>query len=79
MFMKKDVEKHYSNGEITIVWKPGLCQHAAECVNTLPQVYNPKASPWIKVENASTPELINQISQCPSGALSYFTNSKPNG
>ncbi len=68
------MNKEYSNGEITVKWQPKVCQHAAICVKTLPKVYNPKATPWIAVDNASTEELKNQISQCPSGALSYITN-----
>lgn len=65
------MEKHeYQNGEITIVWQPKLCIHAGVCVRTLPKVYNPKARPWIKTENATTQELRGQIAKCPSGALS---------
>ncbi|TRZ41872.1 (4Fe-4S)-binding protein [Robertkochia solimangrovi] len=60
----------YSNGEITILWKPELCQHSGICVKTLPEVYNPKDRPWIKIENASSEALIDQVSKCPSGALS---------
>ena len=66
--------KEYSNGEITIKWQPKLCQHAGVCVATLPQVYDPKKKPWIAIENASAEELKNQISRCPSGALSYTIN-----
>ena len=65
------MSKEYSNVDITIKWQPKLCQHATVCVKTLPEVYNPKASPWITIENATTEELKNQINQCPSGALSY--------
>jgi len=43
-------------------------------VRTLPKVYNPKSTPWNIVDTASTEELINQFSQIPSGALSYYTN-----
>ncbi|MFT5858584.1 MAG: putative Fe-S cluster protein YjdI [Flavobacteriaceae bacterium] len=68
------MSKEYSNGEITIKWQPKLCQHAAVCAKMLPKVYNPKATPWIAVENASTEELKNQISKCPSGALTYTQN-----
>lgn len=68
------MNKEYSNGEFTIKWQPEACQHAAVCVKTLPQVYNPKASPWITIENASSEELKKQISQCPSGALSFIIN-----
>lgn len=61
----------YSNGELTIIWKPKLCTHSGICVHTLPQVYRPKESPWIVIEQASTKQLIAQIEKCPSGALSY--------
>ena len=64
-------KKNYSNGEITVIWQPKKCQHAGVCVKTLPKVYNPKAKPWITVENATTEELKSQINKCPSGALSY--------
>ncbi|MBC70736.1 (4Fe-4S)-binding protein [Flagellimonas abyssi] len=63
--------KEYSNGEIAVIWKPELCQHAGICVKMLPKVYNPKEKPWIQAENASTEQLKQQISKCPSGALSY--------
>lgn len=72
--MEKEIVKNYSNGELTIVWKPNLCIHSGVCVKNLPQVYNPKEKPWIKPENASTDELKAQIVKCPSGALSYFMN-----
>lgn len=62
--------KEYNNGEITIVWTPNKCIHAGVCVKTLPNVYNPKEIPWVKPNNASTKELIDQVSKCPSGALS---------
>jgi uncharacterized Fe-S cluster protein YjdI len=74
--MKKEIIKKYSNGELTVVWKPNLCIHSGVCVKTLPQVYNPKEKPWIKSNNASTDELKAQIMKCPSGALSYFMNDQ---
>lgn len=60
----------YTNGEISIIWKPTLCKHAGVCTKMLPKVYNPKGRPWVKPENATTAELLEQISKCPSGALS---------
>ena len=72
--MSGDVRKEYTNGELTIVWKPGKCIHAGECVKALPKVYNPNERPWLKVENATTDELKAQIKTCPSGALSYYMN-----
>ena len=76
--MEKEIVKKYTNGELTVVWKPDLCIHSGVCVRTLPKVYNTKEKPWIKPENASTKELKAQISNCPSGALSYFMNEGNN-
>ncbi|CAG5080966.1 (4Fe-4S)-binding protein [Parvicella tangerina] len=72
--MKEEI-KEYSNGEITITWEPKKCTHAGICVKTLPKVYNPIARPWIKINNASSQELVDQIDRCPSGALGYRKNS----
>jgi uncharacterized Fe-S cluster protein YjdI len=72
--MANETIKTYSNNEITVVWKPEICTHSGVCVKTLPQVYNPKAKPWITIGNATTEELKAQLLKCPSGALSYYTN-----
>ena len=77
--MENETKKEYSNGEITIVWQPDICLHSGICVKTLPKVYNPKEHPWIKIENATTRELINQVNLCPSGALSYYLNKEKSG
>jgi uncharacterized Fe-S cluster protein YjdI len=68
---EREIVKRYQNGDFTVVWKPKLCIHAKTCIKTLPEVYNPNEKPWIKAENASIEALKSQISQCPSGALSY--------
>jgi len=70
----KDITKHYSNGEITIAWKPGECIHSGICFRGLGEVFDPKKRPWITPEHASTEEIMKQIDNCPSGALSYFKN-----
>ena len=72
---KKEIVKEYSNGEITVLWKPKTCIHAAECVKRLPNVYKPNEKPWITIENATTEELKVQVEACPSGALSYRMNN----
>lgn len=75
---KKDTVKEYTRSEITVIWKPDLCIHSGVCVEMLPDVYNPEERPWVKPENASTEELMNQINKCPSGALSYRMNGEEN-
>lgn len=57
--------KEYTNGEITILWQPALCTHSGVCVKTLPNVYNPKDKPWLKITNASSRELVEQVALCP--------------
>lgn len=71
---QREIIKEYSNGELTIVWKPKTCIHAETCVKTLPHVYSATEKPWLKIENATTQEFKAQIDQCPSGALSYYMN-----
>lgn len=69
--------KKYTNGEITIVWKPSLCTHSTRCwkgEHGLIDVFNPMEKPWIKPEGANTERIVAQIEQCPSKALSYYYN-----
>lgn len=70
----KDITKKYSNGEVTIVWKPEMCIHSALCFKGLGEVFDPQKRPWIKPEGASTDKIIDQVKKCPSGALSYYLN-----
>ena len=72
----KDIVKEYTNGEVTIVWKPDLCTHASFCWKELPAVFNPQKRPWVNAEGASTERIIEQIKRCPSGALSYYMNDQ---
>jgi uncharacterized Fe-S cluster protein YjdI len=75
----KDITKKYTNGEITIVWKPNMCIHSTMCwkeVTGLREVFNPMEKPWIKPEGASTKRIVDQIKQCPSGALSFYYNNE---
>jgi uncharacterized Fe-S cluster protein YjdI len=71
--MSAELKKEYTNGEVAIVRKSVTCIHSGECVKNLPKVYKPKKT-WIKMENATTEELKNQIDKCPSWALSYYEN-----
>lgn len=76
---KKDITKEYSNGEVTVVWKPGTCIHSENCWRGLPRVFNPKKRPWINVDGADTEAIIEQVKKCPSGALSYYMNEDAKG
>jgi uncharacterized Fe-S cluster protein YjdI/predicted GNAT family acetyltransferase len=65
--------KTYSGPEVDVSFDLNVCQHAAECVRGLPQVFNTQARPWINAEWADTPEKADKVrevvARCPSGAL----------
>ncbi len=63
--------KVYSNREIQIIWQASKCMHSGNCIRALPGVFNPRTRPWISIENADTPHLVEAVGKCPSGALSY--------
>ena len=73
----KEITKKYTNGEVTIVWKPNVCIHSTVCwkgAAGLMDVFNPMEKPWIKPEGASTERIIEQVNKCPSGALTFYMN-----
>ena len=70
----KAIEKEYSNGEVTVIWKPHKCIHSERCYKGLPHVFKPKDKPWIQTENEQSDTIANQVKQCPSGALQYYYN-----
>jgi CDGSH-type Zn-finger protein/uncharacterized Fe-S cluster protein YjdI len=55
-----------------VTWDEGVCAHAAECVRGLPQVFNPRARPWVAPQAATFAELAATIARCPSGALTLL-------
>ena len=67
---KNNITKEYTNDEITVVWQSSKCIHAANCVKHLPEVFNPREQPWIKIDNSSTEKIKETVAKCPSGALS---------
>ena len=64
----------YNNGEITVIWQPGICIHSAICFKGLAEVFDPRRRPWIDMSQAETSKIIEQVKKCPSGALSIATN-----
>jgi uncharacterized Fe-S cluster protein YjdI len=72
----KDITRKYTNGEVTIVWKPSICVHSTICFTGLPEVFKPMERPWVKPENSTTERMIEQVKKCPSAALSYYMNNE---
>lgn len=74
--MEKKITKKYDNGEVTVVWQPHICVHSKVCFQGLPEVFDPRKKPWVSVEGADTETIVNQVTKCPSGALSYIVNGE---
>lgn len=66
--------KRYTNGEVTVVWKPDLCIHSGVCARGLPLVFNPARRPWVELQHADTAAITALVDRCPSGALSWLRN-----
>ena len=60
---------HYESPDAKVTWDAVRCVHAAECVRTLPPVFNPAAKPWIQPEKADPAPVADAVNRCPSGAL----------
>lgn len=75
------MKKEYNNDEITVTWQPDVCIHSEKCFHSLPKVFNPKNRPWVNLEEAENKIIIDQVNNCPSGALSgrYNNEEEPNG
>lgn len=74
--MRDEITRTYTNGEVTVVWKPNLCQHSAICFRGLPKVFDPRRRPWVDPQGASTEEIVAQVQKCPSRALTYLLNEE---
>jgi uncharacterized Fe-S cluster protein YjdI len=54
-----NVQREYTNGEITVKWRPHLCDHSAVCLIKLPKVFDNTKRPWLNMQGASTNEIID--------------------
>lgn len=71
-----EVTKEYSNGEVTVVWKPDQCIHSKICWTGLSSVFDPRKRPWVTIGGADSNTIMAHVDKCPSGALSYYVNEK---
>lgn len=64
------MKKEYKKDNTIIVWDNSKCTHSGVCVRGLPNVFQPKERPWIKIDAESEEKIKEQVLKCPSGALS---------
>jgi uncharacterized Fe-S cluster protein YjdI len=75
--MQEGVARTYRTDRIEVTWAPRLCIHAGECFGNAPEVFAPRARPWVRPE-AADPDLIEEtVRRCPSGALGFRRLDEP--
>jgi uncharacterized Fe-S cluster protein YjdI len=69
--MEEGVARTYRSERIEVTWAPRRCIHAGECFGSLPEVFDPRARPLVRIE-AADPDLIEEtVRRCPSAALGF--------
>jgi uncharacterized Fe-S cluster protein YjdI len=63
--------REYEASGIVVTWEASRCQHAAECVRGLPQVFDRDRRPWIHPDSATVEDIVTVVDRCPSFALGY--------
>ncbi|WP_119673884.1 (4Fe-4S)-binding protein [Deinococcus sp. RM] len=68
--------KAYTAPGITVYYDARRCLHVANCVRGLPEVFDPKARPWIQPANAGADAVAAAVRTCPTGALHYVLEGR---
>ena len=63
---------HYRGKNITVGFNPDRCTHVAECLRSLPDVFDNSRRPWIDPDAASADAVAEVIVRCPTGALHFM-------
>ena len=67
-------DRKYTNGEITVYWKPSKCIHATTCFRELIEVFNPRKRPWVNMQGAPSKRIIEVVDKCPTQAIAWKYN-----
>ena len=65
------VMREYSTENITVEWHAERCIHSANCVRSLPKVFDPRRRPWVDVHAADADAVARAVLLCPTGALGF--------
>ena len=66
-----DLTRLYEGNGIVVEWYASRCMHSANCVRSLPAVFDPRRRPWVDAVADTADHIAAAIERCPSGALHY--------
>jgi len=70
--MQEGVARTYRTERIEVTWAPQRCIHSGECFSNLPEVFDPRARPWIRIRSGDPDLIEDTVARCPSGALAFY-------
>jgi len=65
------VRKDYEGDGIVVHWDSARCIHSAECIHGLPDVFDVRRRPWVRMNKADADAIAAAVDACPSRALTY--------
>lgn len=69
--MDREPAREYRTAAIAVQWNSERCIHAAFCILAQPEVFDPRARPWVVIDAASADAIAEAVALCPTGALHY--------
>ncbi|MEL7210586.1 MAG: (4Fe-4S)-binding protein [Actinomycetota bacterium] len=70
-------DRVYEADGIAVEWRASRCIHTANCLRSLPSVFDTSARPWIDVSGATPEQIAEAVRTCPTGALRYEGEGLP--
>ena len=68
--------RSYDKDELTVLWDSSRCIHTGICLRTLPEVFDVRSRPWVRVDGAGADEIAAAVRKCPTGALRYVRDGE---
>ncbi len=69
-------DRDYTNGKLTVHWRPAKCIHVTTCYKELIEVFNPRNRPWVNMNGAPNERIIEIVDKCPTGAITWSWNNE---
>jgi uncharacterized Fe-S cluster protein YjdI/CDGSH-type Zn-finger protein len=65
------VTREYATERIAVQWRAERCIHSANCIRSLPRVFDTRRRPWVDPTAADADAIARAVLRCPTGALAF--------